>query len=282
MSLLTTVTPIEERPPMKNRLPKTMFAFTTLAVLTCGIWLTASAVEPQRFRCCGSQREGTSATSADDKSGQDSQTSSRETDAPTVCPIYKWMNYGSYCSYYAMQKGTPCTPVNHNAACSIPLATSCMDANACVSVERLKTLETDIGKTGYDGVDDGGGKRKAKKDDEVGGNPHAMKLKKVKHIFSFLIKFRHPKTGDDFYARIFVAQVVPKLNEDIKAPVVLARGIEIDRNDIDDNDAVVELDLPNTEPAVKPVSGRGRAYTYHFLGQDVEIIAYKDTAEHGM
>lgn len=212
-----------------------------------------------------------------------------------VCPMYSWMNFGYYCSYYSLIWDT-CQPVSYDSSdCNLPHAYGCdTDHNGQPPAEQtncqptFKTLAglkmksgAALGRWGY-GYNESDPTRslpKVLRSEMPFGTSNNANLD-IRGI-SYVIKFYNPVTKEPMFVQMFVADVSPKdrSEPDVYYPGLklahFARGTEIDdRNVIPDFDFSLQADALVFDPDYP------HAFTFEYSGLQVPIITHWSTKSH--
>lgn len=191
--------------------------------------------------------------------------------AVTVCPQYSWMNWGSYCSYYA-QEAVTCNPASFDStSCSLLTGGSCMSASTppclqTIAVGKTVTRLDDPGDEGY-----GQSKKYRLAQDRIPGslNRPGHEGEPLIAEENFLIRFRNPNGGRPIFAQIVIAEVEPDIR--------VARGWEI-------HNPYRPFQDPNA--TVTPDTGRPHAFLYPYTptggggAMQIQIITHNSTAGH--
>lgn len=189
------------------------------------------------------------------------------TSGAMVCPVYPYMDFGSYCSYYALMYQT-CMPTSYDSTnCNLPPG-DCMTGNNCHPTSAVRSSHP--GNLGYGGV------RRARQASFPG--PPTGSPVNVEAIDEFVIKFNVTKSVP-IYAQIFIAKVTPQRGN--ANPGILARGTEITA----DSAGQVRHDYSDLTPGQDPftrVVGRPHQLTFHYGQLDIDIITHRDTTRHGV
>lgn len=173
------------------------------------------------------------------------------TESELICPMYKWMTYASYCSYYAVGYNS-CHPQSYDssdcglsaAGCSPGPSTGCMPGVLHLS---------DPGLHGYGLL--GSAPKAAKVTDSQLPGSDRTKLA-VTLLLKKVIKFNGP-ANSTIHAQVFVARVVTRqalVQNPSATGVLVSRGMEITEVPLEPGD----LDLTSPQsgaPTIAPTPG---------------------------
>lgn len=216
--------------------------------------------------------------SADD---QDKTQQVPKTVSGRTCPQYSWMNWGSYCSYYALAEGT-CNPGSFDSTnCGLPPG-DCKKGNGCVPafvVGNRPPRTDDPGLDGYgDGVPGIGGEKRWKnlpgsQNNPWGGKPTRLHMRQFE---DFEVRFEGPQ-GIELQAHVIVIKC--KLLGTSGPPDTVGRALEVHKYP-------PRPPRKGTVSDVEPITDRPHAYrltyTVNGTGEQVpiEIITHYETPGH--
>jgi len=184
-----------------------------------------------------------------------------------ICPQYVWMDWGTYCSYYALTFGD-CSPLNHDDVnCS--LFGDCMGSGG--GCFRFAAADRHPGSNGYGGVKKA---RRAPTDTIPGFDPAKVAVVKLD---DFVIRFTVRGSGPphEVSAQIFIVQVTSKKPDE--PPAILARGLEIEP----DSGAVRHDYTGSASKGPQKTPGMGHHFTYEYGQLSIPIITHERTPGHG-
>jgi hypothetical protein len=143
---------------------------------------------------------------------------------PDTCPMYKWMNYGSYCSYYALRCPNCDQPHSWDGPCTVPLGCPQSGCQRDAEVPRVDLSQPQFhpdivekGLPAYPAFFD--------------LNPGAMILNPAKKVRVRVVEFEK-SPGQAALARLFLVRLLPKeFDWEIEprdlAPIQVALGYEV-------------------------------------------------------
>ncbi len=207
-----------------------------------------------------------------------------------VCPRYRWMNWGSYFSYYA-QDVSACNTVNFNSTASnLPSSGNCTSGGAGCYPTFTKTgllisRTDDPGMNGYGhGVAGPEGRKRGRLLRGPNNRPWPGQSTRldVTHFDDFEIEFLSPDGGTVLQAQVMIIDA--RIEGSPEPKEKLGRALEI-------------LPFSNPRPPVngsvgdvEPVSGRPHAYMFTYTPMptngsapvpvDIEIITHHQTPGH--
>lgn len=197
-----------------------------------------------------------------------------EPDSTVVCPAYAWMEWGGYCSYYALSHPT-CEAVSFDSEnCDLPPA-GCTEGSMepdenCITVTltdaKGHARPRDPGRPGYRG-------RKRGRDisNGVPGSDRRLDVLHDRNDHRFCIHFQHPNDDDlTIYAQVWIAYVKLRDTEEDRKKFFRAYEIRNTNAATDANDHVA------------PVADRPHCfrYTHPEHGWSVDIITHETTPPH--
>ncbi|MEQ9411098.1 MAG: hypothetical protein RIK87_25525 [Fuerstiella sp.] len=210
------------------------------------------------------------------------------TSAVHVCPLYVWMNWGSYCSYYAQENGT-CNSTNYDSTnCQLPPG-DCNSSTNCVQTllkdgQRVDRPD-DPGTNGYGHNKPSPHERRKKHwlgQDKIPGSNHRPGADPWEYLSAterFAIKFANPAGGPPVFAQIVVVDIPETIINGRTYPALtVARGWEIH--------APGGIPLQDPNATVQPGSGRPHAFGYSYTPKNggdeiwINIITHHETAGH--
>lgn len=203
-----------------------------------------------------------------------------------ICPLFVWMNHGSYCSYYATGY-TSCTPQNYDSAdCSLHSG-GCSTGIGCLPLSAARDgkqvfVASPVEKDGY------GDANGSPAPEVVGGQLPGANLRDldIRSLVTKTLKFKGPGP-DPIYAQIFIAYVIPRVQPPNQPPI---QGVYVTRGmQVAGPIAKVDYDFTAT-PAPVGASIRekaGFAHAYLFSATDnaacakeVTIVLHRSTQGH--
>lgn len=202
--------------------------------------------------------------------------------AELVCPMYRWMTYASYCSYYALGHDS-CHPQSYDSTdCSLAASGCGAGSSGCVPSKRdTRSLHSnDLGNNGY-----GGNKVDKVTDTQLPTLSDLTNLK-VDFVKKGIVRFR-AADNSPIYAQFFIATVVPRsvpANHPELTPITAVRGMEINPATLGPGD----YDLMGTlssDVTITPVAGAAHEYLLTIqdpmLGQvSITIVTHRLTKGH--
>lgn len=197
-----------------------------------------------------------------------------EPDSTIVCPVYSWMEWGGYCSYYALSHPT-CEAVGFDSAdCDLPPA-GCTEGSSEPDPNCFTVLLSDLkgsGRSGDPGRPGYGGPKRGRvvSNPVPGSNPRLI-VRHNRRRDRFCIYFQHP--NDDaltIYAQLWKADV--KVRGGSRDWLTFRRGNEISRSSA----------ATDANDHVEPVAGRPHCfrYTHPDDGWSVDIVTHEGTPPH--